>query len=236
MSQKQAMQLRSLRAIVGHRLFETAVLCLVVLSLILFSIETTSEISASSRYVFWILEAVIVGLFTIEYILRVSVASPKRDYVLSFYGIIDLIAILPFFISIVSAGFIDGRFIRAFRILRIFRLLKLLRYTHALDRLRHAVSAKKEEIIVFVVVSLILIYVSAAGIWFFEREVQPDSFGSVFDGLWWAVATLTTVGYGDVYPVTLGGRIFTFFLLITGLSFVSIPSGIIASGLMGTKD
>jgi len=132
----------------------------------LFSIETTSEISESGRYILWILEAVIVGLFTIEYILRVSAVNRKRDYVLSFYGIIDLVAILPFFISILSAGFIDGRFIRAFRILRIFRLLKLLRYTRAMDRLQHAVSAKKEEIIVFVVVSLVLIYVSAAGIWF----------------------------------------------------------------------
>ncbi len=236
MSQKRMKHPISSRTIVNSQLFETAVLCLVVVSLILFSIETTSEISDFSRHVFWILEAVIVGLFTVEYILRVTAANPKRDYVLSFYGVIDLVAILPFLISIASAGFIDGRFIRAFRILRIFRLLKLLRYTRAMDRLQQAVTEKKEEVIVFVVVSLVLIYVSAAGIWFFEREVQPESFGSVFDGLWWAVATLTTVGYGDVYPVTLGGKVFTFFLLITGLSFVSIPSGIIASGLVGTKD
>ena len=117
------------------------------------------------------------------------------------------------------------------RFLRVFRVLKFLRYNQAADRLHRAILIAKEELVLFVILSMILLYVSASGIWYFEREIQPEKFGSVFDGLWWAVATLTTVGYGDVYPVTPGGSFFTFLLLMIGLGIIAIPSGIIASAL-----
>jgi len=97
--------------------------------------------------------------------------------------------------------------------------------------LQTAFTLVKEEIILFFVVTAILLYLTAAGIYYFEHQLQPDAFSSIFSGLWWAVATLTTVGYGDVYPVTTGGKIFTFFVLIIGLGIVAVPSGLMASAL-----
>ena len=119
------------------------------------------------------------------------------------------------------------RAFRAFRLLRIFRLLKLFRDTRASERLLSALSECKEEFILFFFMTLILLFISAAGIYYFEHPVQPAAFSSILHSLWWAVVTLTTVGYGDVYPVTLGGRIFTFIILLIGLG----AAGLIASAL-----
>ena len=94
----------------------------------------------------------------------------------------------------------------------------------------------KEQILLFLFVTLILIYFSAVGIYFFENKVQPEHFASIFDSLWWAIITLTTVGYGDVYPVTIGGKVFTFFILMIGLGIVAIPTGIISSALTKSVD
>lgn len=96
--------------------------------------------------------------------------------------------------------------------------------------------AAKEQIILFMVITLILIYFSAVGIYYFENEAQPEHFSSVFESLWWSIVTLTTVGYGDVYPITVGGRIFTFFILLIGLGIVAIPTGIISSALTKSVD
>lgn len=128
-------------------------------------------------------------------------------------------------------GYVDGLILRVVRVLRIFRIIRLFRYNQAVDRLQRAVVIVKEEIIMFAVLTMILIYLAAAGIWYFESTVQPEKFGSVLDGLWWAVVTLTTVGYGDTYPVTAGGRVFTFLLLMVGIGVIAIPPGIIASAL-----
>jgi voltage-gated potassium channel len=140
---------------------------------------------------------------------------------------VDLAAILPFYIG---AG-VDLRSIRTFRLLRLFRIFKLVRYSAAVQRFHRALSIAKEEIVLFGTATLILLYLGAVGIYYFESDAQPERFGSVFHCLWWAVATLTTVGYGDVYPVTVGGRIFTFFILLVGLGVISVPAGLVASAL-----
>jgi voltage-gated potassium channel len=100
--------------------------------------------------------------------------------------------------------------------------------------MRHFTKAMlmaKEQIILFMAITLVLIYFAAVGIYYFENEAQPEYFSSIFDSLWWSIITLTTVGYGDVYPITMGGRIFTFFILLIGLGIVAIPTGIISSSL-----
>jgi len=155
-----------------------------------------------------------VGIFTIEYLLRVFVADKKTEYVFSFYGIIDFLAILPFYLS---TG-LDLRAIRIFRLLRLVQILKLFRYNH------------------FGFVALILLYLSAVGIYYFENDAQPEQFKSVFHSLWWAVTTLTTVGYGDMYPITVGGRLFTFFVLMLGLGIVAIPTGLLSSALTQARN
>ena len=209
------------------RIFGLTVQILIILSVITFSIETLPNLEASTRELLGFIEIFVVLMFTVEYFLRFYVADRKLGYVFSFYGIIDLVAIIPFYLS---SG-VDLRSLRIFRLLRLFRLLKLLRYNRAILRLSKAFLIAKEEIVLFVVVTLMLLYISAVGIYYFENEAQPEVFKSVFHSLWWAVATLTTVGYGDVYPITIGGKVFTFAILMVGLGIVAVPAGLLASAL-----
>ena len=209
------------------RIFDLSILTLIILSLFSFSLETMPNLSATGHLWLQRFETVSVIVFSIEYLLRVYVASPKRKYVFSFFGLVDLLAILPYFVGL----HIDLRSVRAFRILRLFRILKLARYSAAARRFHRALIIAKEEIILFLGAALVILYLAAVGIYQFENEAQPEAFGSVFHCLWWAVATLTTVGYGDVYPVTVGGRIFTFVILVIGLGVISVPAGLVASAL-----
>lgn len=171
-------------------------------------------------------------MFTVEYLLRIFVSDKPFKFIFSFFGIIDLLAILPFYLSL---G-IDLRGARALRFLRLFRILKLTRYSRAVRRVGLAFKLVREELIIFLFATLIVLYLAAVGIYHFEHESQPKEFASVFHSLWWAVATLTTVGYGDVYPVTLGGRLFTFIVLLAGLGVVSVPSGLFASALSKARE
>jgi len=209
------------------RRFDIVIQILIVLSLLAFSIETLPNLSEQTKEYLYYFEVFCVTIFTIEYLLRFIFAKKKLGYIFSFYGIIDLLAILPFYLSF---G-IDLRSVRIFRILRVFRILKLARYNSAIDRFKKAAFSAREEIVLFAIITGILLYLAAFGIYIFENEAQPEKFASVFHSLWWAVSTLTTVGYGDVYPVTMGGKIFTFFILIIGLGIVTVPAGIVASAL-----
>ncbi len=200
---------------------------LIVISLISFSIDTLPNLSIGIKKILRLMEMFTIAIFTVEYLLRVFTADKKFGFILSFYGLIDLAAILPFYI--VSG--LDLRAMRIFRLLRLFRILKLVRYNKAINRLHRAFIIVKEELIFFSFVSLILLYLSAVGIYFFEHHAQPEQFKSIFHSLWWSATTLTTVGYGDIYPITTGGRIFTFFVLMIGLGTVAIPTGLIASAL-----
>lgn len=109
--------------------------------------------------------------------------------------------------------------------------MKLTRYTRAIATFRKALNIAKEEVVLFLFATSLLLYLSAVGIYYFENSVQPDQFKSIFHSLWWAVATLTTVGYGDVYPITVGGKVFTFIILMIGLGIVAVPAGLVASAL-----
>ena len=116
------------------------------------------------------------------------------------------------------------------------RILRVGRYVQAVERLKRAGRMVREELVLFIGVSLALIYLSAVGVYYFEHDSQPEKFASVFHSLWWAVVTLTTVGYGDVYPVTLGGHLFTFVVLFIGLGIVAVPTGLIASALSKARE
>ena len=164
--------------------------------------------------------------------LRIYVAKKPLQYIFSFYGFIDLIAILPFYLN----GVLDLRFLRAFRVLRIFRVVRLIKYNDALNRFKKAFAIVKEEIILFFLITIVLIFITSAGIYYFEHEAQPEVFKSVFHSAWWSIVTLTTVGYGDVYPITLGGKIFTFFVLMIGVGIVTIPAGLVATALLKAID
>ena len=212
--------------------FDIAIQCLIVLSLVTFSIETLPNLSPSLRWWLYITEVVTVLIFTLEYVLRLFLADRMREFVFSFFGIIDLVSILPFYIS---TG-IDLRSVRAFRLLRLFRVFKLVRYSKAIQRFHHALIIAREELILYFIITNMLVYLAAVGIYYCETDAQPDKFQSVFHSLWWAVATLTTVGYGDVYPITTGGKIFTFLMLLIGLGIVSVPAGIVSAALQTARE
>lgn len=213
------------------KIFDFLIQGLIVLSIITFSIETLPNISQNTRSVLRSVEVGSVFIFTIEYFLRIIVADKKFKFIFSFYGIIDVISILPFYIAM---G-IDLRSLRALRLLRLFRTFKLVRYNKAIQHLHLAMNIAKEEIILFLCLTAIILYFSAVGIYYFENPVQPDVFSSIFHSLWWGVATLTTVGYGDIYPITVGGKIFTFFVLMIGLGIVAVPAGLVSSALSEAK-
>lgn len=200
---------------------------LIVLSVMAFAIETIPNLSPESKQLLKYAEYCFVALFTLEYIYRVISTPRKLKFIFSFYGIIDLLAILPFYIAL---G-VDLRSLRLFRLLRLIRLLKLVRYSKAINRFNRALFIAKEELIVYLFASIIMLFLSAVGIFHFEHAAQPQVFTSLLDSLWWAVTSFTTVGYGDLYPITHGGRLFTFFVLMIGLGLVAVPTGIIATAL-----
>ena len=214
------------------KVFDYSIQILIFISLISFSIETLPNNSVETIKTLSYINIFSISVFSIEYVLRIFVARKPFRYIFSFYGIIDLLAIMPFYLKL---G-IDLRLFRAFRIFRIFRALKLVRYNRALHRFGLAAQIIKEELVLFFIVTGILIFISASGIYFFENEAQPDSFKSIFHSFWWAIVTLTTVGYGDVYPVTVGGKIFTFFILIVGVGVVTVPAGLVASALSRARE
>jgi voltage-gated potassium channel len=209
------------------RIFAVTVQAAILVSLISFPIQTLPRLSPLVQRVLEAVELVSVILFTVEYVLRLGVARRRWRFVLSPLGLVDLAAILPYWLA---AG-VDLRSLRAVRLFRFFRILKLVRYSKALRRFHRAFIIAREELVLFGVATLLLLYFSGLGIYYFEKPAQPEAFRSAFDGLWWAVATLTTVGYGDIYPVTTGGRIFTFVVLLVGLGIVAVPSGLLASAL-----
>lgn len=225
--------MKSLKGIVERndtragRAFDLTIQALIAVSLVTFSIETLPNLSPVAERWLYRVEVVTVLIFTVEYLLRFWLADRKAAFVFSFFGLVDLLAVLPFFI----ASGVDLRSLRAFRFLRLFRAFKIVRYSKAIRRFHRAFIIAKEELVLFIIITLMLLYFSAVGIYYFENEAQPDKFASVFHSLWWSVATLTTVGYGDIYPVTVGGRIFTFVVLLIGLGIVAVPAGLVASAL-----
>ena len=213
--------------------FDSVIFILIISSIIALTFETLPDWSPAAKRVFHIIEVITVVLFTIEYVLRIATSPEKRRYIFSFHGIIDLVVILPFYLSL-GLGFFAGfdlRAARALRLFRIFRILKIARYNRAMARFGEAISEAKEEVMIFFFAAIMLLYLSGVGIYYFEHEIQPENFGSIIHSLWWALATLTTVGYGDVYPVTIGGKLFTFVILMCGLGVVAVPAGIVSSAL-----
>ncbi|MBT8305445.1 MAG: ion transporter [Maribacter sp.] len=214
------------------KIFDYVIQALIILSLVAFSIETLPNNEAYIVDFLFSFEIFCIVIFSLEYLLRIFVAKKPFRYIFSFYGLVDLLAILPFYLNIAF----DMRILRAFRIFRIFRALKLIRYNKALQRINIAAGIVKEEMVLFFIVTLIFIFLTSCGIYFFENDAQPNVFSSVFHSLWWSVVTLTTVGYGDVYPITVGGKIFTFFVLIIGVGIVTIPAGLVASALSKARE
>ena len=206
---------------------EVALQALIVLSLLALAFETLPTLTDWQRSALHWFEVGSVAIFTVEYLARVWLTKPWRRYVFSFFGLIDLVSILPFYLALGMGS----EQLRALRLLRLFRILKLARYNTAMLRFYRALVLAREELMLFGAMALVLLYVAGVGVYHFEHAAQPKVFASAFDGMWWALCTLTTVGYGDVYPITLGGKLFTFLILIIGLGVIAVPVGLVASAL-----
>ena len=200
---------------------------LIISSIVNFTVQTLPNQTSTFQKISNYIELVCVCFFSLEYLMRLFSSKKPLKFILSFFGIIDLLAILPFYLTLGT----DLKSLRAVRLFRLLRLLKFLRYGDTLKNLKQSFDNVKKELILFSAATLLLIYFSSVGIYFFENEAQPDAFSSVFSAMWWSVATLTTVGYGDIYPITTGGKIFSTFIVFIGLGLVAGPTGLIASSL-----
>lgn len=207
----------------GHA-FDTVVLTVIVGGLILDGIATLEGLDPRTVRALVLANTAVTTLFVIEYALRLATAPKRWRYVTSFYGIVDLVAILPTLLGL------DLRALRAFRLFRLLRLLKITR-AKALNRFGKALWTVRDEGLIFLFTTAVVLYLAAAGIYHFEHEAQPETFGSIPESLWWAVTTLTTVGYGDAYPATAGGRMFTAVILLCGIAIVAAPAGLVATAL-----
>ncbi len=206
------------------RVFDTVVMSVIVGGLIVDGVATLESLDPRAFRVLVLANTAVTTLFIIEYALRLATAPKRWRYVRSFYGIVDLVAILPTLLGL------DLRALRAFRLFRLLRLLKITR-ARALNRFGRALWTVKDEGLIFLFTTAVVLYLAAAGIYHFEHEAQPETFGSIPESLWWAVTTLTTVGYGDAYPVTTGGRMFTAVILLCGIAIVAAPAGLVATAL-----
>lgn len=208
-------------------------------ALIIFSIGVFSaETEYTNHAILLRANLVIASIFGVEYILRiwsanhVAVPGARAKYITSFYGVIDLIAFLP---ALILPLFNVSLLLRLLRMLRLLQLLKIRSLTRGLNRVMKAIEDSKSELVVTLLMSTLLIFIGAVLMYFVEGKVQPEEFGSIPRSLWWSIATLTTVGYGDVYPITAAGRLLASVIALVGIAAVAMPSGILAAAFMKAK-
>ena len=225
------------------RAIDIFLVVLILINVVVIILETVPSLDALYRREFMVFELVSVIIFSIEYLLRLWSCveeSPKMPggekttrlaWFLSPLGLIDLIAILPFYILLFTpGGDVSLLMLRVFRGLRLLRVFKLTRYSPAIDVLFAVVKKEARGLAVTTFILASILIMASWGIYALERTMQPDIFGSVPAAMWWAVVTLTTVGYGDVVPVTGGGKLFAGLISFIGIGMMALPAGILASG------
>ena len=207
-----------------------------IIILSIFSVVLETEISIYTTYaeLFYYLNYFFAFFFAVEYFLRLFTCHYRKNfkgiegkikYIFSFYSLIDLIAFLPFFI------FPEYNELFLLRIFRLIRLLKLANFVNKIEFVRnvfHVLNLKKKEIFFSIAITIFIIFISSILLYLVEGNNQPEAFGSIIRSFWWATITLTTIGYGDVYPITILGKIATILISISGIGIIAIPTGIIA--------
>lgn len=207
--------------------FDVALLICILLSILIVIFDSVQSLHDQYGDLFWILEWIFTILFTIEYILRlISIKHPER-YVFSFLGIIDLLAILPSYLSIVIPGAQSLLVLRGLRLLRVFRIFKLTHFLSEMHFLRGAMKASLKKISIFFLIILTLVVIQGSVMYLVEGP--ENGFTSIPTSIYWSIVTITTVGYGDLTPVTSMGKIIASLIMLTGYAIIAVPTGIITT-------
>ena len=220
------------------KIVNSFIVCLIILNTLAVILETVDSLFLTYKNLFIRIEVFSIIIFSAEYILRTwSITCIEKykhpiigrlKYILTTGAIIDILAILPFYLPLFVS--FDLRFIRILRLLRFFRFFKIGRYLDASRVISNVFKAKREELVLSFIITLFLIIIASSVMYYAEHDAQPEKFSSIPETMWWSVATLTTVGYGDTYPITGLGKILTAFISILGIGMFALPAGILASG------
>jgi voltage-gated potassium channel len=209
--------------------FDIALIVAILLSVLVIMLDTVEGFHEPYGLLFYILEWFFTALFTVEYVLRLmSVRRPLR-YAFSFFGLVDLLSILPTYIGLFIPGAHEMMVIRMLRLLRIFRVFKLVRFLGEADALREAIVSARHKIAVFLTTVLIIVTIMGALMHVVESQYGNDQFSSLPESMYWAIVTMTTVGYGDITPETAVGKFLSATMMIIGYSLIIIPTGIISA-------
>lgn len=221
------------------KIFDIFILILIFFNVVVVILESYNVILEQYRFFFYYFEIISIAVFTLEYLGRVwSCAEDERfsnpfigrlKFIRSPLALIDFLAIVPFYLPFIG---LDLRFIRLFRFIRIFRLAKSARYIKSMKLFGRVLISKKEELFIISFAMILMLVVASALMYFVESEAQPDKFPNIIAAMWWSIATLTTVGYGDIYPITDIGKILASFIAILGIGFFAMPTAVLGSGLI----
>jgi voltage-gated potassium channel len=216
-----------------------AMLALIVLNVAAVILETVPGLGERYRTAFSAFEVVSIVVFSLEYLVRLWGAVEEPGYERPVLGrlrcalrpltLIDLLSVLPFYLAFVG---LDLRYLRALRLLRLVRIAKLTRYSRSLQLMRQVVVKRRGELLGTAALMLLLLIVSACALYAAEREAQPESFSSIPAAMWWSITTLTTVGYGDVTPVTAIGKVLAAVVAVVGIGLFALPTGVLGAGFI----
>ncbi len=211
------------------KLFDTILLVVVLLSILLLAVESMQGIPAILKQVFIGMEYFFTFFFTIEYILRLYCSPSRRGYVLSFFGIIDLLSTLPMLIGpfVGSARYLV--ILRTFRLIRVFRVFKLFSFLSEGDMLLRSLALSFRKILVFFLFLVIMVVSLGTLMYMVEGGIEGTQFKDIPTSIYWAVVTMTTVGYGDIAPVTPVGRLLSMLVMLLGYTIISVPTGIVSA-------
>jgi voltage-gated potassium channel len=207
--------------------FDIILLGVIIFSLILVMLDSVKPIHEAHPTFFYVSEWIVTIVFTIEYALRIICTKQPLKYIFSFYGIIDLLSTLPLYLSLLIVGNSPLATLRSFRLLRVFRILKVTKYIGAGNRLMHALKTSLPKILIFIYSVIIISFI--VGTLMYLVEGPENGFTSIPISIYWAIVTLTTVGFGDIHPVTPLGQLIATFIMILGYGIIAVPTGIVGA-------
>jgi len=221
-------------------LFDYVIMVLIVLNMVSIVLDTVKSINEVWHHAFYTFELISVVIFSIEYGLRIYCAEftypsssawkSRLKFMTSTFGVIDLLAILPFYLPLILT--VDVESLRLLMLMRFVRVFKINRYNHSSTLILSVIREKKGQLATTVFVTFMLMIIASVLMFYVEGKVQPEAFPNIIATFWWAISTLTTVGYGDVVPLTSVGKLISGLLAFLGLGVVALPTGIISSGFL----